>query len=99
MIVWKSKKVPETREGFPCSAFRKVVAIGWFYIEYTNQHLYKEKWYYSHTNTLSIELRSKFEIGDFHTYYDGPHCMLSLGFLKINYSGISWNRGCSKCER
>lgn len=32
-------------------------------------------------------------IGEYHLYYDGPHCSLSLGFLHYNWSS-DW---CIKC--
>jgi hypothetical protein len=42
---------------------------------------------------ITLSLVRQFEVGEAHDYYDGPHCCIKLGWLRINYS---WN-WCKKC--
>ena len=42
---------------------------------------------------ITLALVRKFEIGEAHDYYDGPHCCIKIGWLRVNYS---WN-WCKKC--
>lgn len=45
------------------------------------------------TRYITLALVPGFEIGQDHHYYDGPHCSVKLGWLRIAYS---WN-WCKKC--
>ena len=51
-----------------------------------------QKWEYG-GRYFYIGLRTIFEFGSTHLYYDGPHCSFSFGFLNISWS---WN-WCKKC--
>lgn len=42
---------------------------------------------------ITLALVRKFELGESHDYYDGPHCCRKLGWLRINWS---WH-WCKKC--
>lgn len=95
MILWKSKEEPETREGYPCSAFRWVFEIGKWYIGFSHQYKYKStgEWNSSHTNVYLITITDSFILGSWHGYYDGPHCTFSLGW--IHFCWGNWN--CKEC--
>ncbi len=43
-------------------------------------------------NGLFINFKN-FDFGQSHMYYDGPHCMISFGFLHYSWSPIN----CDKC--
>lgn len=101
MILFKFKETPETRSNFPCTAFRwtlqseawwrkrsKGVSIGLIH-----QHKLSGKWYSSHTDVYKVSLTPYFEVGTEHVYYDGPHCMLDLGFIHFMWG--NWK--CKRC--
>jgi hypothetical protein len=101
MIIFKFKKHPETRgEGFPCKAFRDVIeaSIDRSGFEFGLFHQYQHKsdgsWNTSHTDCLSIAITSYWSLGESHAWYDGPHCVFSIGFLHIHYSRLGWRCKC-----
>lgn len=90
------KEHPETRgEHFPCSAFRWAFEAGRWHIGFVHQHKWKEsgKWQSSHTSVYEMYISKHFAVGDTHLYYDGPHCMFSLGWIHF----IWGNSNCKKC--
>lgn len=96
MIIWKSKEELETREDFPCRAFRWVLEISRYGIELINQHQRKDtlEWYYSHTLRYGVNTTNEYVgFGSSHMYYDGPHCFLNFGWVCIQYV----NYTCKKC--
>lgn len=48
----------------------------------------------SHTEVYEISVNKYFKFGFDHIYYDGPHCLLYIGFIAIQYNGTKW---CKKC--
>ena len=101
MILFAFHEQPETRPNMPCSAFRWTFQVGaWtnpvvrgIFAGFVHQHQLKGVWYSSHTTTYEVSLTTKFALGQEHIYYDGPHCMLDLGFLHIQWI----NRNCKRC--
>ena len=104
MIFWKSKEVPETREGFPSKAFRwvldgkvsrkeKEAHFGFFY-EWQHE---TGKWIT--TNVIyAVSLNSFWMWGSNHTYYDGPNCSFSIGPIHFTWSGHPMTSECRKCS-
>ena len=101
MIIFKFKERPETRgDSFPCKAFRDVIEVDLDRtgLELGLFHQYQHKsdgtWHTSHTDDLSIAITPHWMWGDRHMYYDGPHCVFSLGFVHIHYSRLGWRCKC-----
>lgn len=108
MIIWKFKEEPETRGDepgntidWPCKAFRRVIefSIGrdGFHLGLVNQHQWKStgEWRSSHVGNLEVYVNGNWAWGAEHFYYDGPHCMFSLGFIHFHYPARGgW---CKKC--
>jgi hypothetical protein len=103
MILWRFKETPETREDFPCSAFRWVIETSYgpscMSIGVVHQYQYKDtgEWHSSHTTVYEVGLARKFKFGREHWYYDGPHCSLSLGWLRFWWGGDPRTGWCKKC--
>ncbi len=104
MILWKSKEKPETRgDELPCTAFRWVLeARRWktgVGIGFVHQHKLRStgEWRSSHTLTYEMNIMTPFYFGISHDYYDGPHCGLSLGYLRFNWCGDPRTHWCKKC--
>lgn len=96
MILWKSKEELETRPTFPCRAFRWVLNLSNYGIELIHQYQFKDRsdWCFSHTSRYGINVTKKYQgFGSSHFYYDGPHCLILLGWLTIQYV----NNNCKKC--
>jgi hypothetical protein len=47
---------------------------------------------------LGVAFTSTFALGSQHTYYDGPHCSFSLGWLHISWEGHLLTGDCAKCH-
>lgn len=101
MIIFKFNEHPETRgEGFPCKAFRSVIELSLDRtgFEFGLFHQYQNKsdgtWHTSHTDNLAIVINRHWLWGDKHMWYDGPHCVFSLGFLHMHYSRLGWRCKC-----
>lgn len=71
----------------------------YFYIGFVHQHKFpnNEKWYSNHATLYGISITNYFKLGIEHTYYDGPHCSLSIGFFHILWSGNPKTNWCKKC--
>lgn len=96
MIIWKGKEELETRENFPCRAFRWVLGVSKYGIELIHQHQHKDRltWNYSHTLRYGITFTSEYMgFGSTHMYYDGTHCFLNLGWIVLQWV----NQNCKKC--
>lgn len=100
MILFKFKKKPHPSViGITLKHYRWVVeAHTWFkaagisltkQISYTNE---SGKWW--DTTYMSVSLNRHFHWGMNHSYYDGPHCCLSLGLIHISWNV---NANCTKC--
>jgi len=100
MIIYKFKEIPETRgEKYPCSAFRWVFETGMWHIGFVWQYKNKSngEWESSHTTVYEVWLDNKFRFGREHYYYDGPHCMLHLGWITFCWCGNPFTKWCEKC--
>jgi hypothetical protein len=99
MIIYKFKEIPETRIGFPNSAFRWVFVIEKWSIGFEWQ--YKDKtnreWNTCHSQVYEIYFGKPFQFGTQHIYYDGPHCMFSLGLIHFCWGGNPFTGWCKKC--
>lgn len=58
------------------------------------QYKSEGKWQDSQLEMYDVSLTPHFDMGTEHFYYDGPHCMLDLGFLHFYWR--NWN--CKKCH-
>jgi hypothetical protein len=97
MIIFKTKEKEKETPSY--SAFRKVfeINIEKWYADFSWATQGKSKndneWHSFHQETSGILFTLKFKIGMDHIYYDGPHCVLSIGFAKIYWN----NQKCKKC--
>ena len=100
MIVFSFKEEPETRENYPCLAFRWTFQVGFWHVGFVHQAKSKEsgKWNDSHTRAYEIHLVKRFALGMEHFYYDGPHCSFCLGWLHFCWGGNLFTGQCNKCE-
>jgi hypothetical protein len=104
LLLWKSREVPETREGFPCSGFRWVfeIDIGKRGVSagFVHQHKFNgdTKWYSSHTMQYVVSVTNYWTLGSEHFWYDGPHCVHSLGPIHVCHGGGLFTGRCKKCE-
>lgn len=99
MILWSSKPDPETRPGFPCTAFRWAVEYRGdpptFGVVHQNQS--GGEWDSSHTLFYGLAVCGPLRWGIHHDYYDGPHCSLNIGWIKILWGGDPRTGWCYKC--
>ncbi len=94
MILFTCKNEPETREGYPCKAFRWSFQIEPTSIGFIHQHQHQNgEWDDSHTAVYIAYLDRPFKLGSDHIYYDGPHCIYQLGFLRL----MRGNWKCKEC--
>jgi hypothetical protein len=54
------------------------------------------KWYTNHGDSFGVQI-APWLVGVQHMWYDGPHCQLSLGFIRIVWSGNYRTGECTKC--
>lgn len=106
MILFKFKATPEIRDlepgntvDWPCKAFRWVIEISLdrhgFSFGLVNQHQLKStgEWKSSHVDAYMINVTRHWAWGSDHFWYDGPHCLFSLGFIHVCWV----NHACVKC--
>ena len=89
---------PETRQGFPCKAFRKAIEIRIDSIALLHQYNRGGVWKSSHTDVRAISLMKikNWTLGykEDHFWHDGPHCIYVIGPI-----GIQWDEfNCKKCH-
>lgn len=86
---------PETRSGFPCSAFRWTFQVEPDFIGVVHQHCSDGRWLDSHTAIYCAWWRgSNWTLFGFrHLYFDGPHCTLQAGPVVFQWH----NPTCRKC--
>lgn len=95
MILYSFKHIPETRPNFPCKAFRWTFQVCQDFIGFIHQHQLQDgQWYNSHTNVYGLWRSQRWQLGDDHFYYDGPHCFCHLGPIHLQLGG-NWD--CLKC--
>lgn len=79
----------------PINNYRWAIEISINSIGLVKQYISNSgKYESSHTEAYDISLNRNFKFGFEHTYYDGPHCLLYIGFIAIQYNGVKW---CKKC--
>ena len=106
MILWAGREEPEERKErdgspYPCEAFR------WTFQASCSRHgasagfvhQYKLRssgeWCSSHVHCYELALMPSWRWGRAHLYYDGPHCSLSVGFLRVLWGGVGgWCETC-----
>lgn len=99
MIILKFLNKKETRipkESYVCSDFRwtfQIIFYRGFTIGFVHQHKINGKWYDSHVMKYIISITKYFHLGSDHVYYDGQHCMFSIGFIHFCWL----NDNCKKC--
>lgn len=88
------KQIPETREGFPCLAFRWTFQLTKDFVGFVHQAQNANgEWHDSHTVVYGLSYHGKWMWGADHIYYDGPHCFFAAGPFRIQWH----NDGCKKC--
>lgn len=88
------KEIPETRKGYPCTAFRWTFQVQKDFIGFIHQAQSDGEWDDSHTLVNGLWYHGKWDWGFHHFWYDGPHCGFSLGPLRIQW----YNEGCKECN-
>ncbi len=77
------------RSAFEIRLTRRIFSIG-----ITEQfHPRNHVWRTSHSGGFEMSIHGHFSFGRYHQWYDGEHCMFSLGFLHFTWA----KRGCKKC--
>lgn len=102
MIIWTSKPTTETEPALPeygRRSWRWALSISPLSVSLTEQVLFDKgplwgrKWRHG-VRYYNVSVTRHFYWGASHTWYDGPHCNRSFGFLHFNWSGTD----CEKCE-
>jgi len=85
MIIWKSKPIKSELPSI--SEIRNVIDAGWLYLSHeqrfnntNNPDPNIENWKIGDVY-ISYWLNRHWDFGRFHSWYDGQHCALSIGFL------------------
>lgn len=84
---------PEIRPGFPCTAFRWTFQIKKDFIGFVYQSQSNKRWHDSHTRVFGIFYHGIWDWGVDHYWYDGPHCLCSVGPFRIQW----YNETCKEC--
>ena len=99
ITLWTSKETqPNTYGGSGRWTLRVCdngMSLG-FYREYRNLEENLD-WQTSHSAVYEIALHKKFEISRDHCYYDGPHCFMTIGWVKFTWCGNPFTGWCEKC--
>jgi hypothetical protein len=93
MISFRETK--ELREGSLCSAYRWSLRLSWTFIGLVRQFHYNGEWADSHTMVYCIALMKDIEWGAYHFWYEGPHCLFSLGPFRVQW----YNSSCEICNK
>jgi hypothetical protein len=88
------KEIPETRKGFPCTAFRWTFQVQKDFIGFIHQAQSDGEWDDSHILVNGLWYHGKWDWGFHHFWYDGPHCGFSLGPLRFQW----YNESCKQCN-
>ncbi len=88
------KETPETRKGFPCTAFRWTFQVQKDFIGFIHQAQSDGEWDDSHTLVNGLWYHGEWDWGFHHFWYDGPHCGFSFGPLRIQW----YNESCKQCN-
>lgn len=100
MILWKSKIKREAAEAYvDCGirTWRRVLDIGWLSVSFHSEVKFRtdtpeeSEWLWCQGTSISITKR--FSLGTDHVYFDGPHCIYSVGFIHLCHEP-DW---CTKC--
>ena len=101
MILVRFREHPETRTGFPCTAFRwtfQVSASAGLWVSLVHQHHLSGSWRDSHTRRVDLGLVPRFVMPQQeHGYYDGPHCSYAAGPFALQTGGNPFTGDCDKC--
>jgi len=99
MILCKFRETHEDKVEFDnvgLRGWRWIVEVVAFSISLQRQVIFhkseKPEWQ-SCSNYFNVSLTKYFILGPEHTYYDGPHCSFSIGWIHFNWS-YWW---CTKC--
>lgn len=100
MILWASKVDEESEPKFQHlgrRAWRWVLEVEPLVVSLNRQfRCERDGSEWSQRSSLeyfTVWIDRRFRLGELHTYYDGPHCQFSLGWLHIGWS-YWW---CTKC--
>lgn len=99
MILWKGKeRLTAGRNAFPRRAVRWAFEIGRWEVGFVWQTQWVDtlEWTSSHA-WYGVMVGAPFQLGVRHTYYDGPNCSFSLGWLHICWSGGIRTGWCHRC--
>jgi hypothetical protein len=88
------KEEPETRQGFPCTAFRWTFQVQKDFIGFIHQAQSDGEWHDSHTLVNGLWYHGKWDWGFHHFWYDGPHCQFCLGPFRFQWH----NESCKECN-
>ena len=93
-------RIHETAVAVPNMGLRRwrlAIEIDWWGVALVRQLAYDKQsgpgwWTVSHLACVWVDRRWSW--GDFHIYYDGPHCAWHRGFVKFGAD----DRDCAKCN-
>ena len=96
MILWKAKKKFSNDPADYCSVRRMVLEIGWSYLSWMLHYKPRDtgKWTSAFVGGWHLCLMRTLLWGSHHTWYDGPNCNFSIGFLRINWNSLN----CKHCH-
>ncbi len=94
MILFKFKEECEPSRPPGCNnRWRWTLQIGKYFIGFIQEGTgISSKW--MNVRHAIVSVNTNFLFGSHHTYYDGPNCMFSIGFIHF-----FWDyKECAKCE-
>jgi hypothetical protein len=97
MILWRSaiEREPPVAPGLVRRAWRWVAQVGWCYVDLHHEVRFGERDWGLAVRYYRADITSRFAFGSRHTYYNGPHCQFSLGWLHFSWSPRA---RCAQCE-
>lgn len=101
LLKWNEQREETPQyESFGRRMWRDTLHLEWFGIalerDYKRRDEPDAEWRPVRT-FFGITVTSYFRFGMDHVYYDGPHCMLSIGFLHLYWDGNPWTGSCKQC--
>lgn len=96
MIVFATRPVPDERGEWTAGTHHRYVlelvrwGVSWL-CQYKSRS--DGQWHAIHADDRGFFFTRHFHLGFEHVYYDGPHCMFSLGWLHFHWN--NWD--CKHC--
>lgn len=75
---------------------RRIIGLSWSFLGILSEIKHREDsdWTLGHWDVKSISLHWRWNWGEDHFYYDGPHCFYNFGPITIEWP--NWE--CEKCH-